>query len=767
LLNAPLGQILETALTGPADLTPSALAAVVEALDPRDAAGWGPALSAILYARPDLAGPPLVDRLGALLEDDGVTEPVVDAVVIVLVSFAGSDLAAPALEALLRLLQSEAVSPPIRARLVPVLRAYASWCPELLDVQTVLRLAASPLLSAHREALLGRVLEPLLAHAPARATETVLQAIQAAFDGCARLRYTLHMIGERQEIAPSVRQRAEALTGPAFPARAAARAVFGRDPFHLLVVLNVRVGQGDEIVRLAALLQALLDANAGLHVTLVTRRTYLYDHPRVRPVSIVDPAAVGGALEVQYDGVLHVEEPGWPEVSWDPPLDARVRELVVSRRPRLLITAEVGHNHCVYSRVELDGRDIAAERALDRLDVDTIYDGCARLLAELGLRGRVAEERPTGPSLLIGDRSLDAERAWARLTDGLAPPIALVNPYGGALSMKGYPSDRPERLADELAGLVAEGYSVVLLPNGTAWASPEAVSSVLARLAPRARRRVAVAPDPTEPDPDRRVETTEHPELSYADQAMRLFKYFAGAADLVVAVEGWMAHLAYALGRPFRLVLQAQSHSLDWHPAPRGPHQRLSGTLSPCAGPAPAETLGEKDPPPQPPLHRKPLFVTAVAGLPALGDRAVPLLVRALGSGDHDVRAVAVAALGRLLPAGTPRDHVLAALRDRESLVRLAAAEALLAAGADCTRELGPRFREQLLAHRAIARQDWKTVRHLGVTALPALFVAADGGIGPISREARWATARVLAALGVDSLERRERGKGPVPAASG
>lgn len=765
-MDGSLAQVLETALTRPADLTPAALDTVVATLDPRDATAWASPLAAILYARPDLAGSTLIERLGALLEVEGVTDPVVDVVSMALTSFAGSDLAAPTMDTLLRLLPDEALTPASRAGLVSVLRAHVSWSPELLDVQRLLDLAARPCLDSHRGALLGQMLEPLLAHAPERVTDALLQRILTVFEGCARLPYALQMIADRAGVAASVRQRAAGLTAPAFPARAGAHALLTRQPFHVLAVLNVRIGQGDEIVRLVALLQALLDINPGLHVTLVTTRTHLYDHVRVRTIPIRDPAALEAALGTAYDGIIHVREPGWPEVAWNPPVDARVRDLVATGRPALVVTADVGSNHFVYRAVEVNGRDMVVEHRLDRLDVHHVYDGCSRLLAVLGLRTRVGEERPTGPSVLTGVGSVDAERAWARLTATLSSPIALVNPYGGIHWLKGYPPDRPEGLVVELSGLVNEGYGVVLLPNGTPWGSGEAADRVLSRLPPAVRRRVVVAPDPAAADQDRDVALTERPELSHADRTMRLFKYFTASADLVVTVEGWMAHLAYALGRPFRLVLQAQSGPLDWCPSSRSPRQRLARSLSPAAGPIPPETLTVEDPPALPPKHRKPLFEAALAGLPALGSRAVPMLVRALASDDLDVRATAIAALGRFLPAAAPRGYVLAALADREPGVRRTAAEALLADGTDCARELGPRARDQLLAHRAIALQDWTTVRRLGTAALPALFVAADGANGPVSREARWIVARVLAELRVGSLERRERDRDRRPRAS-
>jgi hypothetical protein len=65
---------------------------------------------------------------------------------------------------------------------------------------------------------------------------------------------------------------------------------------------------------------------------------------------------------------------------------------------------------------------------------------------------------------------------------------------------------------------------------------------------------------------------------------MRQFKYFASYADVVITVEGWMMHLAYALGRPFRLLMAPYS-AHDWMPERRGPDQRLAVSMSPAAAP--------------------------------------------------------------------------------------------------------------------------------------------------------------------------------------
>jgi hypothetical protein len=324
--------------------------------------------------------------------------------------------------------------------------------------------------------------------------------------------------------------------------------------------------------------------------------------------------------------------------------------------------------------------------------------------------------------------------------------VALVNPFGGHARIKGFVERQAGTLATELAGLVQEGYRVALLPNGTPWVTPAFLAAVEAHLPPAARAEVVIAPDPAETDPGRRVSLAERPDLSYADRVMRLFKYFAAYADLVCTVEGWLGHLAYDLGRPFRLVMMAQSHSFDWHPYGRSRAQELVTRLSPL-GPQYENTehLGEHRPPPLPGRPRKAMLELAQAGLGlAPSTESERLLLQTAASDDHDLRAAALAALGRVRPLERFKAEILAALRDSESLVRLRAAEALLDAGVDCRHELGTRADDLLRAHCAVARQHWERVLALGPVVLPVLAVAAADANVVIRREARWVARRIL-----------------------
>jgi hypothetical protein len=230
---------------------------------------------------------------------------------------------------------------------------------------------------------------------------------------------------------------------------------------------------------------------------------------------------------------------------------------------------------------------------------------------------------------------------------------------------------------------------------------------------------------------------------------MRMFKYFATYADLVVTVEGWLAHLAYNLGRPFRLLLAAGSFSSEYHPRFRGRGQQLVPVLSRRAGVAHSASalLRDGDPLPLPHRPRKSMLELALTGLGRFGDaRDVGALRRALASPDPEVRTWAITALGRVGPADA-KVELLAALQDRWPAVWREAAQALLQGGVDCSRELGSQYRDLLQAYIDIDRQNWEAVARLGPAVLPALFKAAKCDIHDLKDGAKALARKMLSPL--------------------
>jgi len=133
------------------------------------------------------------------------------------------------------------------------------------------------------------------------------------------------------------------------------------------------------------------------------------------------------------------------------------------------------------------------------------------------------------------------------------------------------------------------------------------------------------------------------------------------------------------------------------------------------------------------------------------------LLLRAMASEDWGVRVSAVGALGWVKPLEKVKAHLLAALKDKEQEVRREAAEALLSGGVDCSRELGTRYLEHILAHREIARHNWSAVARLGMAALPALALAAEDESGYIRRGARHVLGMLMASVQLRGGERKPR----------
>jgi ADP-heptose:LPS heptosyltransferase len=637
--------------------------------------------------------------------------------------------------------EGAAATPPLAGTLLDWLRFLVTRHPEWLDIDALIRRGAG---ACDRERVLGELVEPLLHHAPESFTPARLSALRGVFGTTQRWRYFAAFLAAEPSAPPESRRRAAAMLRGKLPYRRAATRLRRGGPFRLAVVQNLVFGQGDELIRLAPLLGPMLDSLPKLAITLLTPRPYLYDHPRVRALPIGEPAAAAAALDGDFEGLIEMWEPAVAELNLSPAVRQRTALLAARRPLRLEIAGRLGVNHFAFQRVALDGQEVGARAGLDLRTVRHVYDPVRRLLVELGLPLR--GEHGPARSLLVGVPSPEADAAWR----SLAPPgrpVALVSPFGGTREIKGYATDRLDLLAAELSQLVSEGYRVVVLPNGQPWVTPELVADLTGRVPAATRRHLAVAPDPACLPRAPSGAAAERPELRPADRVMRWFKYFAARADLVVSVEGWLAHLGWLLGRPLRVILAAQSYDEAWYPPARDREQRIVAGIalrSPRAR-RNADLLGSEDRPPLPGRDRKPMLIAALAELGATRRAtAEPLLQRAARSADEDIRAAALCALGRLPLHEGIRRSLLAALSAPDPEVRGAGAEGLLAARLDCSRELGPRYREVLTAHVAIGARAWPTVVEIGGPAIPALVAAAAGRDDFMRREARWVLGELL-----------------------
>jgi hypothetical protein len=115
----------------------------------------------------------------------------------------------------------------------------------------------------------------------------------------AGIKYALYFMLSRR-VSEDVRQwvRGYIEENGLFPLHKITADRIGSGAKKILVVQNIKDGQGDELIRMVPLVQGFLDYNPEITVTVVTARPYLYDHPRVKTVLFETVEGEGS----QWDG---------------------------------------------------------------------------------------------------------------------------------------------------------------------------------------------------------------------------------------------------------------------------------------------------------------------------------------------------------------------------------------------------------------------------------------------------------------------------------
>jgi hypothetical protein len=737
--------ILRQSLSDPETLAKHDTAIVAAGINP--AAGTEPivalslgALSGLAYTRPDLVGAEIVNALGGLYRAPpaALISRLNDALVHVLFTDA-----APRAVALAESMLIDADIPPASLDgLATFMKEAVDWRPDLIDLSTLLGIAGAIHLDRQRAALLGQVVERLAFLRPDDFDAAAIGRLAETFPNEPRLKYTLKFLQAlRQDDQTGGDADAE------FPALARARAVLCDRPLGMLMVINSIFGQGDEVVRAVAFLQSIMDANTLATVTILTKRPYLYDHPRIQPVSLFDADVVTDVLCNSYDAVVSFSQPDQPELNWCPSLLEDINTLIDNTSLCFLLTGDHRDNSFLFQSVVIDGEDVADALGLTKQHLGNIYDPTLRLMAECGLPLRFGEAKSATPSVLIGRPSPEATKVWlAVVKDNVTGrPVALFNPFGGGMPEKGFCADHRSVLQAELNGLIKEGFFVVLLPNGTPWGDRGQSEGVIATLPTELLSFVSIAPDPAEQTDGRMLQLEERPDLPYADRVMRLIKYFTALADLIVTVEGWLGHFAYHLGQPFRVTLMHHACAHAWYPFGRGKRQRIVTELSAlCAvDRSRLDVLKSDRPGPFPHYPRRGMLRTC---LQTLGEHdceeAHSQFALAAESQDFMVRKWAFEAFGRA-PLQNKK-ILIGALKDRESVVRSAAAQSLINGDIDCEHELGPKYQSLLQAHISIAHGEWPAVLALGAPALPALAMAVEDRSSHVRHYVREVVARIV-----------------------
>ena len=295
-------------------------------------------------------------------------------------------------------LQSPSVSGPLRSSLLASLPQVAEWDHTDLGEEQLREFLEIPGLSAERRAV-GQTLERLCLRQPDGVTPQLLELLDSS-KLVRGLHYLLSWLGGRKSLPEDTRR--ELGEGSEFrdEVRSAVRKRLGDGKRRVLIIHNIDDSRSCEIVRVTALADALLALNRWLDITLVTRRRYLYDHPRVKAISVKNAAAVYDCLSSRFHAVIDFYEPAAEDRNYRPELEPAVQEHISSQRPQVIIGAGKGTDQFTFDRVIVDGLDYVEELGLDVQRVSNVYDPTYRLASELGLPLRMGEQQPDDRSIL-------------------------------------------------------------------------------------------------------------------------------------------------------------------------------------------------------------------------------------------------------------------------------------------------------------------------------------------------------------------------------
>jgi hypothetical protein len=757
-----LGTVIHAAvelLQSPGAAPPDCLASVLRATDrvDRDLI----LIAAAIYARPELLPADLPSRLTRVLVEPSLPPHTVILAARVLEFLIATPLAPSVIEPVLALAAQPGFPAEAYTHCCAILEYAAWWSCALLDPCAVVCLAEAAHLRPHRELLSRRVLEPALYGAGASIDTAILNRTCRLFAGQPSLPYLLYRITHWRQFSAAVREAARAAC-PAFPYQQEAACRLSGEGCRVLVIHNIKDGQGDEIVRWLPLVQGFLDFNPHLTVVVVSRRAYIAAHPRVTSVPIGDRQAVEEALGQRFDVVLDFFESVVVSLNHDPGLELRIQEYVRERRPFFFASSLKGADQNLFERADLDGRLIAQARGLNMQRAASIYEPASRLIAELGLPLRSGQDSPSAGFVLAGIEWPEAWAAWLALVERNtgARPVALFNPFGGNLALKGFVPQTFDAAAAEIERLTAEGYFVVLLPNGTAWGTVQAALEVAGRLSAECCHHLAIAEDPAAPAQSQTLhdQIPGAPPLLHADFVTRQFFYFVSYADLIVTVEGWLVHTAWCLGKPYRLMLAPLSQREQWSPYARTALQSVQ-----CVPALPSGQLHPASPPPLVEQPRKSVLEFLMREFGRAGDPAVlPMLRHVVSSPDRDLRRAAAEGLAALSHADTVTD-LLPLLEDPWNAVRAVAANGLLQ-----RRDGVPVSQAELLGHVYIGQyggRDWRSVVVLGEAAWPAVRAAMKDDDEVVRREACDASRRLEIRIRVEREARENSPGGGIPEA--
>ncbi|MBF0387798.1 MAG: hypothetical protein HQL20_08085 [Candidatus Omnitrophica bacterium] len=415
-----------------------------------------------------------------------------------------------------------------------------------------------------RRTILTKFLEPYVFSHPEELTVQFIKSLRNFYQD-KEIRYFLYFIKINRRSPTEVREYVDAIIRDEklFLLHDDIKSHIQIGSKEVLVVHNIEDGMGDELIRMAPILQGFLDYNPDIHITIVTRRRFLYDKPGVTVVGIRNGKVEikkRGVIKEHYDVVVNYYDDAKSNDVFEQMLQKRDVE---DGGPFISIKSKKGD--FTFEQVSIAGQQYANLYNLDHTRNGNVYETTFRLMAELGLPIRTGKDGRSVNSLIVGRFNKDAKKKWQammamtgnKLVNGrFNSPVLLLNPYGGESMGKGFSGrgDGQGELIDMINEAVRIGFKVIILPNGRRGGTEDVAINLFNALDMGVRSHCTVSPEPA--DNPRRV------------------KYLVGDANAILAVEGGMMHMSYNMGKSFG-VFKRQQETEKWIPYGRSSMQEV------------------------------------------------------------------------------------------------------------------------------------------------------------------------------------------------
>jgi hypothetical protein len=290
-----------------------------------------------------------------------------------------------------------------------------------------------------------------------------------------------------------------------------------------LVIHNIRESLGDEWIREKHFLQALLDSNKDLQITIVTDKTFLYNHPRINALNIKNDDILNTLDKSKFSMVYNQF---YENGAYSDEVQNFVVEKYRNKTPIYIETAcESNFHDASVSFISLMKNNLRKIEIFSQKSLENLYTMTLKTCVHLGLPTHNLDKI----NILCANQYQPAEKWWKEniLNKNYLKnrPVMVYNFGGGTFEDKGHTKFEIDVAAKEIVNAIDKGFSVVVLSATSEWNNHEIISKI-SELIPEDKQKFCIKNVPTPKE----------------DSFLQF--HIIRMSNCIKSVEGGVAHLA-------------------------------------------------------------------------------------------------------------------------------------------------------------------------------------------------------------------------------